>query len=236
MGVIRGDFQRKLWISLFFVVIWSIWYERDEAVFERKKTDWENLHYLIKLRLGFWLKGWDKKCPFNPGEVVTKLNCVRLWNHHRNPRPLVSWCPPPSNKLKWNVDGSSRGKLGEAGIGGVLRNEFGTIKAKFTASVGIRDSNEAEFMAIVFALELSLQQNWIMEKEIIVESDSKNALSWVKKREECPWELTFFGNKLGNILKILKVTFEHKNWKANDIADSLAKEGAHMEGRWIMWL
>lgn len=43
-----------------------------------------------------------------------------------------------------------------AGIGGVLRDGHGTIKGKFAALVGIRDSNEAEFMAIVFALELSL--------------------------------------------------------------------------------
>lgn len=77
------------------------------------------------------------------------MDCVRLWNHHRNPRPLISWCPHPSNKLKWNGDGSSRGKPGEAGIGGVLRNEFGTIKAKFAASVGIRDSNEAWLLLVV---------------------------------------------------------------------------------------
>ncbi|MCH93148.1 N-terminal acetyltransferase complex ARD1 subunit-like protein [Trifolium medium] len=60
---------------------------------------------------------------------------------------------PAQNEWKWNVDGSSKGKPGAAGIGGVLRNDRGDIVAQFAASIGVRDSNEAEFLAIVFALE-----------------------------------------------------------------------------------
>lgn len=74
----------------------------------------------------------------------------------------------------------------------------------FAASVGVKDSNEAEFMAIVFALEMSLQQEWIRGMEIILESDSRNALAWVNKQEECPRDLRFYCNKMKNILLILK--------------------------------
>lgn len=56
----------------------------------------------------------------------------------------------------------------------------------FAATVGIKDSNEVEFMAIVFALEMSLQQPWVMEKEIIIESNSKNAIAWVNGEDKCP--------------------------------------------------
>lgn len=66
-GVVKGDFQSKLWTSLFFVVVWSMWYQRNKVVFEKEQIDWNYLHYLINLRLGFWLKGWDNSCPFNPG-------------------------------------------------------------------------------------------------------------------------------------------------------------------------
>lgn len=55
----------------------------------------------------------------------------------------MEWCPPPHNKIKWNVDGSARGKPGPGGIGGILRDEIGNIKAMFAAAVGVRDSNEA---------------------------------------------------------------------------------------------
>lgn len=55
--------------------------------------------------------------------------------------------------MLWNVDGSSRGKLGLAGIGGVFRDDQGEIKAFFSVSVGMKDSNVAQVLAIVYASE-----------------------------------------------------------------------------------
>lgn len=182
------------------------------------------------MRLGFWLKGWDKKFPNGPGDVANNLDCVRIWKKERRQRPVLDWNPPPTNKLKWNVDGSAKGKPGEAGIGGVLRDEYGNILGMFSAYVGIRDSNEAEFMAIVFALEMSLQKVCVMEKELIVESDSRNTLSWANSIETCPWKLIFYGNKLKNLLVILKdVSFVHKYRESNCFVDSLAKKSAQRE-------
>lgn len=68
------------------------------------------------------------------------------------------------------MDGSARGKPGPAGIGGVPRNDQGNMIAMFAASVGVKDSNEAEFMAIFFTLEMSLQQEWIKGMAILLES------------------------------------------------------------------
>jgi hypothetical protein len=53
-------------------------------------------------------------------------------------------------------------------IGGVLRNDNGLIKAKFSASVGIKDSNQAEFLDIVFALELSKNKVWLQHVDILI--------------------------------------------------------------------
>lgn len=106
----------------------------------------------------------------------------------------------------------------------------------FAASIGVKDANEAEFIAIVFALEMSLQQDWMKEMEIIVEFDSKNALAWVNRKKQFPWSLRFFCNRLKNIILVLKqVSFIHKNREANFLADSLAKEGSQMEGMWPLW-
>jgi ribonuclease HI len=46
-----------------------------------------------------------------------------------------------------------------AGIGRVLRNDRDDIVTEFAASIGVRDSNEAECLAIVFALEQSLDKD-----------------------------------------------------------------------------
>lgn len=99
----------------------------------------------------------------------------------------------------------------------------------------IRDSNEADFLAIIFSLELSSEKEWLKQGSLIVESDSKVVLAWVKTLH--PYNLFFYGINLLNLLWILKnVTFTHRNRESNHIADSLTKEGASLEGRWIKWV
>jgi ribonuclease HI len=56
----------------------------------------------------------------------------------------------------------------------------------------LRDSKEAEFLAIVFALKLSLDREWLRKRDIIVESDSQNALARVHRKDSCPWNFRFF--------------------------------------------
>jgi hypothetical protein len=62
---------------------------------------------------------------------------------------------------------------------------------QIAVSIGIKDSNEAGFLAIVFALEQYLDKEWLSSSNIIVESGSKNALAWVNNSESCPWSLSF---------------------------------------------
>lgn len=56
--------------------------------------------------------------------------------------------------LKFNVDGVTRGKLGPSGIGGVLLNCRGEVIYIFSRNVGIKDSNEAEVLPILEALNV----------------------------------------------------------------------------------
>lgn len=62
------------------------------------------------------------------------------------------WSPPNQNVMKFNVDGTARGKSGPAGIGGVLRDYEGSTSIVFIESVGTRDSNETEILSIRSAL------------------------------------------------------------------------------------
>ncbi|KAK2449388.1 hypothetical protein QL285_008590 [Trifolium repens] len=89
----------------------------------------------------------------------------------------------------------------------------GSVFSTIAISIGIKDSNEAEFLAIVFALKQSLDKEWLSSSNIIVKSDSKNALAWVNNCESCPWSLR----------------------EANSVADELEKKGSSMEGTWIQW-
>lgn len=83
---------------------------------------------------------------------------------------------------------------------------------------------------------MSIQKDWLKDMEIIIETDSKNAWSWVNNREDCPWNLSFHCNKLNNMLQILKiVTSVHKNSDTNFFANALAIEGSHLDGAWQSW-
>lgn len=116
----------------------------------------------------------------------------------------------------------------------MLRDDSGCVLAKFAAFVGVRDSNEAEFIVIVIALEVSLEKDWLKRGCLIVESNSKVAISWAKTN--CPWKLRFYSNKLRNLLALLRnVYLTHKNREPNGIADGVAKEGSAMEGSWVRW-
>jgi len=79
------------------------------------------------------------------------------------------WSPPMANSFKWNVDGSSLGKPGPSGIGGVLQNHNEILFGIFSLSVGILDSNVAELRTIVKAIELSASNCLLHRKNIIIE-------------------------------------------------------------------
>lgn len=116
-----------------YVILWSIWYIRNKVVFEKAKTNWDHELYQIKLRLGFWMKGWESKCPYGPSKLVLILEGVSSWKKPTKTRNNSLWQPPPFRTWKWNVDGSAKGKLGPAGIGGVLRDNKGRVLVKFAS-------------------------------------------------------------------------------------------------------
>lgn len=66
----------------------------------------------------------------------------------------MEWMFLLMNELKWNVDGFFLGKLGEEGIGGILRSYKGEILCEFVEYVGVFDSKKVEFMVIVNVLDL----------------------------------------------------------------------------------
>jgi ribonuclease HI len=51
------------------------------------------------------------------------------------------------------TDGGSRGNPGPAGAGVVIAKEKGRIIKKYSQDIGIRTNNEAEYEAVIFALQ-----------------------------------------------------------------------------------
>ena len=143
----------------------------------------------------------------------------------KQPRTVV-WKNPEIGFMKFNVDGAARGKPGPAGIGGVLRDVDGKVWMEFSNSIGVSESNEAEICAIRKALLLFCASSWVDSFGLVMESDSRNAVSWVEKPDDVPWRLRKWVSHIVLLKrKLSNFRIVHTFREANQEADALAKGG-----------
>lgn len=60
--------------------------------------------------------------------------------------------------------------------------------------------------------------------KVIVESDSRNAVSYVSSLETAPWTFQFHLNEIKSLSSLIQVEFQHVGRPANAFADYLAKQ------------
>ncbi|KAK4857855.1 hypothetical protein QYF36_007277 [Acer negundo] len=172
--------------------------------------------------------------------TIRRKLALYMQNHHRkNPvkRTIVKkWIPPSDDELKFNVDGSCNLELGRTGIGGVLRDSDGIVLCSFSAFVGKVDAHTAELMAVYKACILSAANEALRGRKISFESDSMEAIAWVKDAD--------FGNLLlvdviydirAKMRLLDNSTLNFIPIAANSMADGLAKRGMAMEGEDVEW-
>ena len=80
------------------------------------------------------------------------------------------WKSPPHGFLKVNIDEASKGNLGLAAFGGVIRDEHDKIKEIFHCHLGKETNNIAELMALEQFLEILVDSN---SHNVIIEADSE---------------------------------------------------------------
>ena len=85
---------------------------------------------------------------------------------------------PSRDFFKFNIDGASKGNLGEASYGGVMRDEKGNIQVIFYNYPGNATNNMAELMAMDLCLEILLKYNI---HNVIIEADSELIINSVKR-------------------------------------------------------
>lgn len=180
----KGSFFKKVWHVIFFIIIWSLWKERNARIFNNVSCSADQVQYLILLRLSWWLKGWRDPYPYSY-EDISKNPSSLLWSLLVIKRgcfnPLASdvgWLPPLINMLKWNVDASYSNALSLSAIGGVLRDNNESFKCVFSTPIPAIEINSAEVLAIFRAIQISSKCDSIKHSSIIIESDSSNAVMW----------------------------------------------------------
>ncbi|KAL9663661.1 hypothetical protein QQ045_019052 [Rhodiola kirilowii] len=64
---------KRVWRTLIYAILWSIWEERNKRCFQKKKRSIEEIWELVKARLTWWAKYRSSKCPY---PVSTISRCI----------------------------------------------------------------------------------------------------------------------------------------------------------------
>ncbi|XP_048490068.1 uncharacterized protein LOC125492022 [Beta vulgaris subsp. vulgaris] len=236
----KGKFCKKIWFASFFVIVWTVWKERNARIFNNTSSSIKQLQELVLLRLSWWLKGWNDKFPYSANEVLRNPQCL-FWDEGARTScsfgPTALWSPPQSTSIKWNVDASVDPRKNLSAIGGILRNPRGDFVCLFSCPIPPIEINSAEIIAIYRAIQISLNSEQIKYMAILIESDSANAVSWCNEGKGGPWNLSFQLNFIRNARKNwLNINIVHKKRSSNVVADSLAKKGLARESEFLAWL
>ncbi|XP_059070269.1 uncharacterized protein LOC131859968 [Cryptomeria japonica] len=142
------------------------------------------------------------------------------------------WIHPPAGVLKSNTNGSSKGNLSLAGIGGVGRSSDGRVVFFFSSFKGVHSNNLMEAVVILHALEKGCALGW---KKIAYESDSQNVIDMLNTHqlEDANWQLARVIRKKLNLCSSLEyISFSHFPCEWNKVANCLAKWAMENLRRW----
>ncbi|MQM04096.1 hypothetical protein Taro_036891, partial [Colocasia esculenta] len=104
----------------------------------------------------------------------------------RTPR-VVRWSTPPSGRLKLNVDGAFRPASGEAGGGGIIRDQNGTLCCAFAQTHhGLSSSLAAEALALRDGIAMCCRTGI---SDVMIETDSQNLLQIVTVQQTHQWDI-----------------------------------------------
>ncbi|XXG58395.1 hypothetical protein AAC387_Pa04g0713 [Persea americana] len=96
----------------------------------------------------------------------------------------------------------------------------GYVLLMFSKNVGIKEPNETKVLAILEALRLFFSS---FREELLMESDSSNAVSWISSNEGL-WRFHFLFAEIKSLSSQGYVEFKHVRSSANAMTDSLTKQ------------
>ncbi|KAF9594717.1 hypothetical protein IFM89_034700 [Coptis chinensis] len=128
--------------------------------------------------------------------------------------------PSPSpGYMKANCDESKKGNPGPFGIGATFRDDERRIRLVMEKKIGVNTNYLAEVLAILEALEVALEREWV---NILIESDSSAAIK-VFGTGKLPWWLTqSWENIKGKVVNCIFTT----TWREANFSTDLAANKA----------
>jgi ribonuclease HI len=128
-----------------------------------------------------------------------------------------------------HTDGAARGNPGPAAIGVVIEDDEGRTVYEASRALGIRTNNEAEYLALITALEYlkgvrPKEAEFRLDSELVV----KQISGQYKVKE--PRLQALHGQVIMLLNAVAKYTFRHVRREENTRADGLANEALDAVG------
>ena len=141
------------------------------------------------------------------------------------------------NTIFINTDGGSRGNPGPAAIGVVFEGETGENIHNYREYIGEGTNNEAEYKAIVKALQILLKSKWFAEnnhehKKVICRLDSKLVVEQINGKWKIKEDrLRQFVIEIRAMIDQMQldISFVHIPREENSAADALVNEALDEE-------
>lgn len=239
----QKDLLKTSWMWLPKFVMWKIWMERNNRLFNEKncnpiqvatkakallsealdsQTKLQNAHTL-ESNEDQWLK---ELVPNHQHRLASKSISRARWEVRLEEQDFIKW-RSALEKHSLFFDSASKGNPGAAGGGGILLGPSGMLEVSFSWGLGHDSNNMAEALALWQGLRLAATKNI---QNLVVFGDSSVIIQALKMRRR-PNNL-----RLGQILKKLthllhnfkEVSFYHILRGLNTQANSEANKGAIM--------
>lgn len=170
-----------LWSLLPGLILWTIWKERNKRIFKDQSTPID----IIWIKFCRNLQETIALHPWQDSDFLSSPNEESIWNnwnlsispptvppsaHSIHPDSAHNWSPSSHITFKLNFYGASKGNLGLAGFGGILRNSDGNILQIYYGSIGINSNNSEELEGLWQGLLIAEEVNL---SPLEVEGDSQ---------------------------------------------------------------
>ncbi|GMI90570.1 hypothetical protein HRI_002726300 [Hibiscus trionum] len=214
------------WVLIPSVIIWTVWLFRNDIIFNNKLFDREQIKFLMIARLAYWLtakfqgSGISSDALMVDPRLGARLPCLR-----KEKGMEQRWRPPPTEFVKFSVDGAFSSSKMCGGIGGILRDEQGSILMSFMAPTGNIPPALVELLAVKRGVEIFLGSEWAKRKRLVIETDCLTLCEWLSGKRDTPVAFVAMVAKLKQIMEGGGMLLMHIPRHLNIEADALAKQG-----------
>ncbi|XP_057248962.1 uncharacterized protein LOC130590506 [Beta vulgaris subsp. vulgaris] len=202
-------------LNFYAIVWWFIWYARNSITFRQESFSPAKLGYMIKA----YMHNLD--CSYS---TFSKLGCSQqVVKEAKNPRPNISWSPPPLDFVKLNFDGSKL-QNGSTAYGFVIRDAVGNLL--LSGANAIADNNSI-LVAEAWGLREGIRGALCLgANNISIEGDNLSVIQAIKRVWKIPWSINALINDASaDLLKFDNYNIQHVFREANSAADWMAHHG-----------